>query len=45
MTKNDFYGLYMNERIQLKFGENYGIRLHSIFGREPVEVCLPNRSI
>lgn len=47
LTKNDFYGLYnVNERIQLKFGENYGIGLHSIFGEGTrVEVCLPKRSI
>jgi len=42
-TKNDFYGLYnVNERIQLKFGEEYGLRLQSRYGEGTlVEVCLP----
>lgn len=39
----DFYGLYnVNERIQLKFGDEYGLRIHSIYGEGTrVEVYLP----
>jgi two-component system, sensor histidine kinase YesM len=42
-TKNDFYGLYnVNERIQLKFGEEYGLRIQSNYGEGTlVEVYLP----
>ena len=42
-TKNDFYGLYnVNERIQLKFGEEYGLRIQSRYGEGTlVEVYLP----
>jgi two-component system sensor histidine kinase YesM len=39
----DCYGLYnVNERIQLKFGEEYGIRIQSVYGEgTKVEVWLP----
>jgi two-component system sensor histidine kinase YesM len=39
----DFYALYnVNERIQLKFGEEYGIRIHSNYGEgTQVDVYLP----
>lgn len=42
-SKKDFYGLYnVNERIQLKFGEQYGLRITSEYGEgTKVEVYLP----
>jgi two-component system sensor histidine kinase YesM len=42
-NKKDCYGLYnVNERIQLKFGEEYGLRIHSVYGEgTKVEVYLP----
>lgn len=42
-NKRDFYALYnVNERIQLKFGEEYGLQIHSIYGEGTrVEVSLP----
>ena len=42
-SKNGFYGLYnVNERIQLKFGEEYGLSIHSVYGEGTrVEIRLP----
>ncbi len=41
--KKDFYGLNnVNKRIQLKFGDEYGLRIHSTYGEGTcVEVYLP----
>lgn len=41
--KKDFYGLYnVNERIQLKFGDEYGLRIKSNYGEGTrVDVYLP----
>ena len=43
---NDFYGLYnVNERIRLKFGEEYGLRIDSISQEgTAVDVWLPLES-
>lgn len=40
---NEFYGIYnVNERIRLKFGEDYGLNIYSVYKKGTrVEVCLP----
>ncbi len=40
---NAIYGLYnVNERIKLKFGDSYGIKLHSVFGQgSTCDILLP----
>ncbi len=45
-NSNDFYGLYnVNERIRLKFGEKYGLRIDSVLQEGTVvEVWLPVES-
>lgn len=42
-AENAIYGLYnVNERIKLKFGNNYGITLHSVYGEgSTCDILLP----
>ena len=44
-SENAIYGLYnVNERIRLKFGDEYGITLHSVYGEgSTCNILLPKR--